>query len=133
MKTIKKSVIVIILLTMVTSIFYPVSNATGLSDIISYGDSFVSAGQSSGSNIRTINGDDVKDVSDSVYRVLLVIGILVAVIVGAYIGIQFMIASAEDKAKVKESLIPYVAGCAVVFGAFGIWRLVVAVLGSSGL
>lgn len=36
-----------------------------------------------------------------------------------------MMASAEDKAKVKESLLPFVVGCVVVFGSFGIWKLLV--------
>lgn len=36
-----------------------------------------------------------------------------------------MVASAEDKAKVKEALIPYVIGCAVIFGAFTIWSIAV--------
>lgn len=46
-------------------------------------------------------------------------------LVGTVIGIQFMVASAEDKAKVKEALIPYVIGCAVIFGAFTIWSMAV--------
>lgn len=45
--------------------------------------------------------------------------------VGTIIGIQFMLASAEDKAKVKEALVPYVVGCFVIFGAFTIWSTVV--------
>ena len=51
-----------------------------------------------------------------------------AVIIGMVIGIQFMTASVEEKAKIKESLVPYVVGCVVVFGAFGIWKLAVTVL-----
>lgn len=46
-------------------------------------------------------------------------------LVGTIIGIQFMVASAEDKAKVKEALVPYVIGCAVIFGAFSIWKVAV--------
>lgn len=46
-------------------------------------------------------------------------------IVGTFIGIQFMVASAEDKAKVKEALVPYIIGCAVVFGAFTVWSIAV--------
>lgn len=46
-------------------------------------------------------------------------------IVGTILGIQFMVASAEDKAKVKEALIPYFIGCAIIFGGFTIWSIVV--------
>ena len=63
--------------------------------------------------------------------ILLGIGIALALMIGMYLGIKFMISSAEDKAKVKEALIPYIAGCVVVFGAFTIWRLVILLL--SGL
>ncbi len=30
--------------------------------------------------------------------------------------------SVEAKAQIKEKLIPYVVGCAIMFGAFGIWK-----------
>lgn len=132
MCAIKKMTIILILLTIIMGAFYPISNADGLSTIITQGESFVEAGQSN-PDIKTIDGNGVKDVSDSIYKVLLAIGILVAVIVGAYIGIQFMIASTGDKAKIKEAILPYVAGCIVVFGSFGIWKLAVSVLGASGL
>ena len=46
-------------------------------------------------------------------------------LVGTIIGIQFMLASAEDKAKVKEALVPYIIGCVVIFGAFTIWSIAV--------
>lgn len=78
----------------------------------------------SGSGLITVNPSTVKDASSTIYNLLFTIGIVVAVAVGAVIGIKFMIASAEDKASIKEALIPYVVGCIVVFGAFGIWKLV---------
>ena len=53
---------------------------------------------------------------------------VVAVIIGLVIGIKFMVSSVEEKAKIKELLLPYVVGCGVVFGAFGIWSLVVNIL-----
>ena len=45
------------------------------------------------------------------------------------LGIKFMAASAEDKAKIKESMIPYVVGCIVIYGAFFIWKLAIMVVG----
>lgn len=41
-----------------------------------------------------------------------------------------MIGSVEEKAKYKELLLPYLAGCAAVYGALGIWQLMVKILGS---
>lgn len=75
-----------------------------------------------------INEEELHSTSNFIFNVLLACAMVVAVVVGMIIGIQFMTASTEEKAKVKESLVPYVVGCVVVFGAFGIWKLVVNVL-----
>ena len=55
-------------------------------------------------------------------------GLILAIIIGMVLGIQFMIGSIEQKAKVKDSLVPYIVGCVVIFGAFGIWKLVLTIL-----
>lgn len=75
-----------------------------------------------------INKTKLQESSDLIYNILLALGIIFAVIIGMILGIQFMTASVEEKAKVKESLIAYVAGCVVVFGAFGIWKIAVNIL-----
>ena len=54
--------------------------------------------------------------------------LIIAFIIGMILAMQFMTGSIEAKSKVKESLIPYIAGCVVIFGAFGIWKLVVIIL-----
>ena len=41
--------------------------------------------------------------------------------------------SVEEKANIKEVLVPYVVGCIVIFGAFAIWKLIVTILGNSFL
>lgn len=66
---------------------------------------------------------------DTIYNILLTIGISLTVIVGGVLGIKFMAASAEDKAKIKEAMIPYVVGCIVIYGAFFIWKVVIMVVG----
>lgn len=77
---------------------------------------------------NTTNESILKDASDFLYNLLLGIGIIVAVIVGVIIGIKFMMGSIEEKAEYKEMLLPYLISCAVVFGAFGIWKIVVNIL-----
>jgi hypothetical protein len=76
----------------------------------------------------TINVDALRNTSSFIYKLLLAIGIIVAIIVGIVIGIQFMVASAENKAKVKEAFVAYVVSCFVLFGAYGIWKIIVTVL-----
>ena len=68
-------------------------------------------------------GKGMKQTLDDIYWVLFPMGIAVTVIIGGSLGVKFMMASAEDKAKVKESIVPYVAGCIVIYGAFGIWKI----------
>lgn len=96
-------------------------------EIIGEAQDFLEQGKKEG---ETINGDNLKTASHTLYNILLSIGVIAAVIIGAYLGVKFMLASAEDKAKVKESLVPYIAGCIIIFGAFTIWKLAINLLGS---
>ncbi len=93
-------------------------------DIIAGADRFI---QSADTN-NTISQDASQKAIDLLYNVFLAIGLVVAVAVGIVLGIQFMVASADGKAEVKEKLIPYTVGCVVIFGAFGIWKLVMILL-----
>lgn len=76
----------------------------------------------------TVKEAKLKSTSNFIYNILLGIAMVVAVIIGMIIGIQFMVVSVEEKAKIKEALVPYVVGCIVVFGAFGIWKLAMNIL-----
>lgn len=95
-------------------------------NIISGADNFISDGQSN----TMISKTSLQEFSGTIYNILFVIGVIVATIVGVVLAIQFIIGSVEQKSKIKESLIPYFVGCAVIFGAFGIWKLVVTILSS---
>ena len=97
--------------------------ATGVGDIVSQGDEFVSNGK------ILIDQDKLKSGQSLIFNILLAVGVILTVIVGGYLGIKFMIASSEDKAKIKEAMLPYVLGCVVIFGAFGIWKITVEVGG----
>ena len=76
-----------------------------------------------------IDGENLKDASSTLYNLLLSIGILLSVAIGVYLGVKFMLSTAEDKAKVKEALIPYIVGCVIIFSAFIVWKLMIEVLG----
>lgn len=75
-----------------------------------------------------VNDSELQKVSKLIFNILVAIAIILAIIIGIFLGIQFMTSSVEEKAKIKEMLVAYVAGCVVVFGAFGIWRLAINVL-----
>ena len=101
-------------------------NETTADELISDADDFIK----SGDNTNTINQSKLSKTVKSLYNILLAISIVLAVIVGTYLAIKVMISSVEEKAKIKELFIPYVIGCIVAFGAFGIWALVMKVFNS---
>ena len=113
-----KGISIIIIFVMMLSVFPSKVSADWASDA----ESFLKA--SEGQNIG-IDEKKLNEASSDIYNILTSIGMVISVIVGLILGINFMMASAGDKAKVKEALIPYIVGCIVIFGAFGIWKLVI--------
>lgn len=81
-----------------------------------------------GSNTNVIDENALEEGSSTLYNILLVIGIAVAIIWGLVLGIQFITGSIIDKAEIEKALVPYVIGCVIIFGAFAIWRLVINLL-----
>ncbi|MBQ2937515.1 MAG: hypothetical protein IJE05_01305 [Clostridia bacterium] len=119
-----KSFIVIILIIVINIIFFNINKvqASGVSDIIKGGDNFIAAGKK---DSVTVDETQLEYASSSIYNILLVIGMCAAVIISGILGIKFMIGSVEEKAQIKDALVPFVIGCVVIFGAFGIWKIFV--------
>lgn len=119
MKFVKNVLIAIIILTNLIIISNK-SCATSFSDIMDGGDIFTK----SATNETLFNEDNQRSAADSIYFILLGLGIIIAIVVGIIIGIQFVTKGVEGQAKIKEKILPYIIGCVVVFGGFGIWRVV---------
>ena len=116
-----KFIITTLVVILISGIFYS-SSSYAMGEVISGGKDFLSAGSAA---TTVIKQDQLKSTSNYIYNTLLAVAIVVAVIVAMVLGIQFMAASADEKAKVKEALIPFVVGCIVVFGSFTIWKVAV--------
>lgn len=101
---------------------------TSLRDIIGGAKDFLSQGVQGNSKDPGMDNTSMKNASELVYNIFLILGMAVAVIVGMIMGIKFITGSIDEKADVKNSLIPYVAGCVVVFGAFAIWKFVLNII-----
>lgn len=112
----------ILLILIITNYNYAADESVG--DIISGADDFISKANTG----NTIAQDATQKAIDLLYNAFFAVGLIATVIVGVILGIQFMTASADGKAEVKEKLIPYTVGCVVIFGAFGIWKLVMILL-----
>ena len=59
----------------------------------------------------------LKNMAEKIIGVLQVIGVAVAVIILAVLGIKYMLGSAEEKAEYKKAFMPYIIGAALVFMA----------------
>lgn len=110
----------LIILVFLNLSVYNVVYADTADDVINGARSFVQRETDS-----AMDESKLKEASDFIFNILLAIAMIVAVAVGVALGIKFMTSSVEEQAKVKEMLLPYVAGCIVVFGAMGIWKLAV--------
>ncbi|MBS5682236.1 MAG: hypothetical protein KHW52_05790 [Clostridium sp.] len=126
MKKYKKLLInIMVIFIILFNLFIPNAYAGPLQDIMNRAEGFVNNGENGG---NVINNDALKEGSNTLYNVLLVIGIAVAFIWGIVLGIQFVTGSLGEKADVKKNLIVYLVGCVIIFGAFGIWRLLLQLL-----
>lgn len=97
-------------------------------EIIEEGKNFIDTGKVKAED--KIKQDNLQKMSNTLYNILLVTGILIALIVGMILGIKFIMGGIEEKAEIKTMIIPYIVGCVVVFGAFTIWKIVVDILQS---
>lgn len=126
---------ILYILMIIVIILAPISSvqATKAGDVITDGKSFIEKGTSNKDGINAFGQKELKEISNTIYNVLLVVGIIIAVLLGAIMGVKFIIEGAEGKAEVQKALVPYVIGCVVVFGAFAIWKIVVTILQNASL
>lgn len=96
------------------------SNENRLDDIIISGRDFLHLGDT-----KNINQNELKSLSSLVSSVLLWIAVAVTLISAVVMGINFLTQSVEDKAKIKESMTPWVIGIIISFGAYTIWQITI--------
>lgn len=119
MKT-KKIFFIIIMILLMFSIKL---NATD--SIIQGADDFLDAGDE-----NILNKAQIKITSDTIFNMFFAIGTIIIIIIGAVLGIRFIMSSTEEKAEIKESIKPFVTGAIVIYGAVAIWMMAVQVLQS---
>lgn len=81
-----------------------------------------------GSEKQTISQNEVENELMPLARVLMGIAILVLLVVGAILGVKYMISGANERAGIKEKLIWYVVAAVLIFGAVAIFNIVVRIL-----
>ncbi len=118
-----KNLFIIILVTLVLCAFLP-NKIYAVDNIISSGKDFVNKGEEQD---NPIDEEALRDTSSYIYNVLFTIAVVLAFVIGMIIGIQFIMGSVDEKAKIKETLVPYVIGVFIIFSAFGIWKIVMSI------
>ena len=81
------------------------------------------------------SGGEFNNTLGMIVRLIQYSGTGIAVIVVTVYGIKYMIASPQEKADVKKQMVPIVIGCALLFGAANLVKLIASmtgVLDSSG-
>lgn len=70
--------------------------------------------------------EGIQTVGGRIVSVITTIGIVVAVVVLLILGIKYMMGSASEKAEYKKTMIPYLVGAVLIFGASAIAKAVIS-------
>lgn len=126
-KVLKVMIKIILLMLIIQTIYTSKTEALSLDGIFKTGDNFINEGKTESQKNEAINYEEFRLTTNNIGSVLTTLGIVLAVIIGGILGIQIMWGSIEQQVKAKEMIMPYVFGCIVIFGAFGIWKLAVTI------
>lgn len=126
-KVLKVIIKIILLMLIIQAIYTSKTEALSLDGIIDAGDNFINEGKTESQKNEAINYEEFRLTTNNIGSILTTLGIVLAVIIGGILGIQIMWGSIEQQVKAKEMIMPYVVGCIVIFGAFGIWKLAVTI------
>lgn len=127
MKIVKNIIKILIISLLFLSIIGINNHAYAIGDVISSGKVFL---QEAKPDAFGLNGDVVSDAAGDIYNILLGAGLVIIMVIAVFLGAKFIMASAEEKADIKQSILPFIIGTFVTFAAFGIWRIMVNMLSS---
>ena len=93
-----------------------------LSEVFQVGEDFISEG--SETDLNFIDDETVASVND-IGRFLTAVGLIILVCVTLIMGIKYMMATPNDKAKLKKRLIGLLIASFVIFFSYTIWSTIV--------
>ena len=77
-----------------------------------------------------VQSTNLTNIGSNIAGIIRNVGIVLAVVILMILGIKYMVGSAEEKADYKKSMIPYLVGAIILFGAAGIAQVVVSLSGN---
>ena len=116
MKKLSKIFAILLIVAVAMTIFTTVANASA-GDV---GNIFNKAQSSN------VDKSGMENVAGNIVSIITTIGIIVAIIELLVLGIKYMMGSAAEKAEYKKTMIPYLVGAVLIFGASAIAKAVVA-------
>ena len=69
-------------------------------------------------------GTKIESVGSRVLTTISNVGIVLSVVMLAIIGVKYMIGSADERAEYKKTLLPYIIGAFLIFGASTVAKIV---------
>lgn len=75
-------------------------------------------------NAKYEGTQQIQTLGEKIMGIINTVGVVVAVVVLMILGIKYMMGSAEEKAEYKKTMIPYVIGAVLIFGATTIANMV---------
>lgn len=75
---------------------------------------------------KSTNADStITNIGSTILSIITSVGIVLAIVVVSVIGVKYMMESSEGKAEYKKTMIPYLVGAVLVFGASAIGKGVI--------
>ena len=79
-------------------------------------------------NDPNVEASGIKNIGRIILSGITGVGIVVSVVMVAILGVKYMMGSAEERAEYKKSMLPYLIGAILLFGASAIANMVVSLV-----
>lgn len=76
-------------------------------------------------NEANVATSGIKNIGSIILSGITGVGIVISVVMVAVLGVKYMMGSAEERAEYKKSMLPYLIGAILLFGASAIANMVV--------
>ena len=67
---------------------------------------------------------EITNIAGTIFGIIQVVGIVISVIVIVIMGVKYMVASVEEKADYKKSMIPYIVGVVLLVSVTTLVRII---------
>ncbi len=121
---VKIVLVIIVILFILSPDIYATTSMPNADELHSQAQDFINKGQSS----AKIDVNKIAEIMKPLASILLAIGTVVLVVVTAVMGVKYMSATPDVRAKLKTQLIGIAVSAIVLFGAYGIWSLAYTIM-----